>query len=92
MTNQKLKSFLNMHPDFVAKKHFNTFSMAELFGFVGLLIEIGVFRLSRETLDNLYSDDPNKSERYYSDFPLNSSFYKLFRQNYKVSNRLVISS
>ena len=62
MNNIKLAQYLETHPE---KKFGNyqlsTFSLNELYGLFGLLILTGVFRANKEPLNELYSEDPNKS-------------------------------
>ena len=60
MTNKKLSKYLDSHPDLLVKSsYFAPISIVELKAFVGLMILNGVFRASREPLNDLFSDDLN---------------------------------
>ena len=62
MTNKKLLQYLEAFPDKnIGNKHLATFSLNELYGLFGLLILNGVFRANKEPLNEIYSEDPNKS-------------------------------
>ena len=67
MTNKKLNDILSENPATAVgnKSHLNTFSLMELDAYLGLLILTGVFRANKEPINELYSEDPNKSRTIF---------------------------
>ena len=60
MTNKKLEAYLDSNPEkSVDNRYLNYFTLHEVRGFIGLMILTGVFRASREPIDDLYSNDLN---------------------------------
>ena len=56
-----MQLYLSTHKDAVNNCYFREITFIELQAFIGLLILVGVFRVHRETLSNLYCQDPNLS-------------------------------
>ena len=79
MTNSKLRDFLESHPNFSEKPYFHPITLMELYAFFGLMIEIGVFRLHKETLDNIFSDDNNKSNPLFKATMARDRFKNILR-------------
>ena len=62
MTNKKLAEYLDTRPGAgTTNKNLVPFSQLEMYAFIGLLILVGVFRASREPLNEIYCEDPNKA-------------------------------
>ena len=62
MTNKKIDQHLENNPGItIGNKYLYSFSLTEMYGFLGLIILTGVFRANKEPINELYSEDPNKS-------------------------------
>ena len=58
-TNEKLNLHLSSLSGATKNKYIYPITFLQLQAFIGLIILTGVFRVHREPISNLYSDDPN---------------------------------
>ena len=62
MTNKKLNEYAELNPEATnGNKYLFNFNHLEFDGFLGLMVLIGVLRVNKDPINDLYSDDPNKS-------------------------------